>query len=98
DFHVTGVQTCALPIEEKEFPYISMKINKVTSTGRRSSGNAQSITAHITLQIAGYADHDYIENALITKTKNHLTLSAIHSVLMTRSEERRVGKGCRSPW
>lgn len=73
-----------IALKEKEFPYISMKINKVTSTGRRSSGNAQSISAHITLQIAGYADHDYIENALITKTKNHLTLSGIHSVLMTR--------------
>ena len=71
-------------LKESEFPYITMKINKVTSNGQVAPVHSHSISAHITLHIAGYADHDYIENALITNTANRVTLTGIHNVLMTR--------------
>lgn len=71
-------------LKQKEFPYITMKINKVTTDEKQSHRNSQSISAHVTLNIAGYADQEYIQNATITKNGNGLTLSGIHNVLMTR--------------
>ncbi|NEN23133.1 hypothetical protein G3O08_06430 [Cryomorpha ignava] len=71
-------------LKEKEFPYITMKINKVTAIEPHKQNGSQMISAYITLLIAGYAQHEYIEHALITNTNNHLTLTGMHNVLMTK--------------
>src|SRR5690606_40513782 len=76
DFHVTGVQTCALPISE---------LAQVLSAFER----CQSDAAPILVTVTGPPG--------IGKSRLRREVLSRASV-QARSEERRVGKGCRSRW
>lgn len=71
-------------LKEEEFPYITMKINKITAAIPHPKYGSQKVSAHITLRIAGYSEVEYIEHALITKGKDYLMLNGTHRVLMTK--------------
>src|SRR5690606_40690376 len=68
DFHVTGVQTCALPIY-KDF---------VLNVEENECGTFATLKIRANLGINKILDHNVFE--------------------IERSEERRVGKECRSRW
>src|SRR5690625_6116939 len=80
DGHVTGVQTCALPISRERLENLGPK---------------------------ALADHELLAILLRTGTKNKNVVNLAMDVLREvedlhmfrhRSEERRVGKECRSRW
>src|SRR5690606_40963712 len=77
DFHVTGVQTCALPIlhQGKRFVYSHNDMESLEKQLERASR--------------------WVENtggAILVITEGVFGMSG------ARSEERRVGKGCRARW
>src|SRR5207302_6219545 len=78
DFHVTGVQTCALPISA-----------------------AAAYSRHLKL---GLEELKLVEDAVaagrdrLVKAENMLRASIDVNKTDVRSEERRVGKKCRSRW
>src|SRR5436309_6092754 len=80
DFHVTGVQTCALPIcDDLGLPPGQMGKDVALGAGMRRV----------------IADHEQIERRILGET------AGAHSIVnrdpeRARSEERRVGKECRS--
>src|SRR5690606_40562928 len=80
DFHVTGVQTCALPISETAIGYKPFAPNM-------RNGKIVSIVK----QMIPILDDLQSYNLKI----QHIIGSAIPK---GRSEERRVGKECRSRW
>src|SRR5690606_39745347 len=93
DFHVTGVQTCALPISNiiKRPPVVVVMghIDHGKSTLldfiRKSNvveGETGGITQHLSAYVATHT----------TKDGNTETITFL------RSEERRVGKECRGQW
>jgi len=69
-----------------DFPYIVMNINEVVVNRPANQIDSESISAHITLHIAGRSKREYIENARIEKTDQWLALSGSHKVLMTTFE------------
>src|SRR5690606_41150234 len=75
DFHVTGVQTCALPILPlgKLLPERTPTIERPKSVSMKSSAAPKD-------RISGRA----------------IRAQAVRTIAPTRSEERRVGKECRS--
>src|SRR5690606_40129342 len=78
DFHVTGVQTCALPIS-------AVSSGTGSSLGGWSVSRCRSSSAPTLLPAARSA-----RSSFVSKASNALRSSWI------RSEERRVGKECRS--
>src|SRR3712207_8795110 len=82
DIGVTGVQTCALPI----YCDIAKAFQEL---GTRAPGVRRS---------RGYVAHK--EDVAMMNLKNRSELTAINVVnaVLARSEERRVGKECRSRW
>src|SRR5690606_40558807 len=96
DFHVTGVQTCALPIYQAIFLELQMK------HGQRSINSVEELLA-----AARDSDVTHIEvaaNLVNVPTLRLLPGQALFGadasagIRFSRSEERRVGKGCRSRW
>src|SRR5690606_40468765 len=89
DFHVTGVQTCALPI----LSYF------VYSFGLQWGDDTAGFFTGTYLRLAdvGGADPwftlDFVPAVLIP-----LVLVWVAVIVVLRSEERRVGKGCRPRW
>src|SRR5256885_11601833 len=84
DYKVTGVQTCALPILLNCIT-TSITLNATASSGAALLWSGGQTTASITVSAAG----TYTVRATAA---NGCTASD------TRSEERRVGKECRSRW
>src|SRR5690606_40730858 len=87
DFHVTGVQTCALPIFKKKTPEEKQKeIEDLTSSidGKINDffENEESILEHMNFMSKFY--NYSIQNQML-----------IQGQFRGRSEERRVGKECR---
>src|SRR5256885_4909665 len=82
DYKVTGVQTCALPISSTD-PRPSD--SRVLSSTIRRSGRRPS--TRVPYQSSVEYDHHDTTTALRSKP-----------VIASRSEERRVGKECRSRW
>src|SRR5690606_39972410 len=80
DFHVTGVQTCALPISEAAV-----------------SASISTPVWPLTLQVARMCTLELSGSAL-SSTLTLLSISGWQSGIRSRSEERRVGKECRSRW
>src|SRR5690606_40407929 len=76
DFHVTGVQTCALPIS---IPLITVDPDPISGTVRDLGGEP---LIGVNIQIKGDSQG---------------TTTDLNGVF-DRSEERRVGKECRSRW
>src|SRR2546430_13530903 len=83
DLTVTGVQTCALPISSAE-----AKSGTLTVAGTLTS---PTITILPTATLTG-------NGTLIGAVNNSGTMLASSDTLSVRSEERRVGKECRSRW
>src|SRR5256885_5035008 len=82
DYKVTGVQTCALPISSAAIRERSGTIR----SGWRASSSRSASSMRIAIRRAFGASFDPLELfELLTKVK-------------LRSEERRVGKECRSRW
>src|SRR5690606_39542773 len=88
DFHVTGVQTCALPISNAEQaafrPVYSRTDLAVEDLARRLDQIRERVYSPGQRRVFG-----------TTITPQHLTA---HAYQKARSEERRVGKECRSRW
>src|SRR5690606_40681256 len=91
DFHVTGVQTCALPI------YVVRVEEPLQPLARADPHVVPALRAHvqITLQLRAI-EHRITGSALHPKPLRHRTRPTLG--LDPRSEERRVGKECRSRW
>src|SRR5690606_40991443 len=95
DFHVTGVQTCALPIY----------ILTIADAKRGDIGNTSKYYADAVFDIFGfdsitvhpYMGEDSVKPFLLYEDKLIFIL-ALTSNPGARSEERRVGKECRSRW
>ena len=73
-------------LKAEDFPYIIMHINDVIVNRSSKNAGSQSISAHITLTIAGHSKREFIENASITQTDQWLALTGSHKVLMTKFE------------
>src|SRR5690606_39988797 len=92
DFHVTGVQPCALPICISQ---MAARWGMATQTVRDIPSAAQLLETHLAAGI--HTDVVLVDHQLVP------ALSQLESVfdseqlpvMMIRSEERRVGKGCR---
>src|SRR5690606_40190914 len=83
DFHVTGVQTCALPIYSAQLSEETLNLLqfKVSSDNCAESSHPTSLNAW---------DWTLGEDAFLSKPP-----CSLRSASTTRSEERRVGKECR---
>src|SRR5690606_41100580 len=79
DFHVTGVQTCALPIFDFE----------------RKSLCTVELAKDLIPNQPSYSLGKLVRSLGIPVADRH---RAAGDAMATRSEERRVGKGCRSRW
>src|SRR5690606_39716036 len=77
DFHVTGVQTCALPISIR---YSVSARRPTTCPGLTSCSERFPVSSHRGTRRTSWRIHS-------SRSPNHI-----------RSEERRVGKECRSRW
>src|SRR5690606_39651672 len=83
DFHVTGVQTCALPISDflsaanpRWWPQADMRAAMRTHLDQTLAEAAHELAGDYAASVADYEE--------------------IHSHILARSEERRVGKECRA--
>src|SRR5690606_40627611 len=94
DFHVTGVQTCALPIS------LHTKPDEVESALRQLLEERQQLqreTAQLRQKLAQQETSALLDRAV--KVKDVSVLAAeIEAPDVERSEERRVGKECRGGW
>src|SRR5207244_8994358 len=91
---VTGVQTCALPISF---------LRKVNDAATGLADRIRRVAALFPRARKYRAkDPDQVEAAaLIADPRRALAaicIDALEPDLVIRSEERRVGKGCRTPW
>src|SRR5260370_9701135 len=80
---VTGVQTCALPISE-----VARNFGALTVVRVPADELAQAINQ-------AYARHDGSAAQVVGEVEGEVDLSRL---MQDRSEERRVGKECRSRW
>src|SRR5690606_40065605 len=90
DFHVTGVQTCALPIYRA---MINAPVTAPTPEKALITPNAPAPACSTLSTNAG--------RIVLYETPKRLNTSAMSSSVRkfgSRSEERRVGKECRSRW
>src|SRR5690606_40919033 len=85
-FHVTGVQTCALPISSKATDPCSGKSSSLDTTSVSPSGSVSLARSSACVMTSG-----------VSSSASKLSPRAVGGSLGGRSEERRVGKdeGCR---
>src|SRR5690606_41044558 len=96
DFHVTGVQTCALPIYFN-FEEEPGKENKKGRPSLDKAGMAQLVKSLIEEEVILPFDEDKpLEDYTIDDYKELFSLNIKERENKARSEERRVGKGGRS--
>src|SRR5690606_39503857 len=91
DFHVTGVQTCALPI------LVGLEIKREFTVGRLASRHAAALP--VAGAIGGMLLPASIYIALAPAGLAHgwgTTISTDTAFAIARSEERRVGTECRA--
>src|SRR5690606_40554862 len=96
DFHVTGVQTCALPIftadfDPAAFPQIVFLANQVDNT--------PEVIYELSKKPGKLAElQKLLEHSPQLARKQMINLSQSIKNNRERSEERRVGKECGSRW
>src|SRR5690606_41191236 len=86
DFHVTGVQTCALPISSAHFD--AKELRRLDRFSEFFIVAARQAIAHAGLEFT--TDEELASRAGVMVGAGFGGMGAF------RSEERRVGKGCRS--
>src|SRR5690606_40348901 len=94
DFHVTGVQTCALPIYETPI------FDTVTSSiiiFRFVKSKAPERKAK-RVSVVKYRSTRRLTSVALRKLQGGSSDGSIDRFERARSEERRVGKECRSRW
>src|SRR5690606_40289748 len=87
DFHVTGVQTCALPIFTQSF---TQPFTQSPSRRRRRRFRADGARA---AHLQGSVVSPPVQLSALSSQARLLQLAS-----QARSEERRVGKECRCRW
>src|SRR5690606_40824540 len=91
DFHVTGVQTCALPIYSfgpQQVGAMMTYLNAINRGGPKEWEQAEQALSK---------ELEWLRGKL-GKPVGADPLAAHPDLKADRSEERRVGKGCRSRW
>src|SRR5256885_7200759 len=88
DYKVTGVQTCALPISVKALPAKPAPFRAV-ALGRALPRALQGDTGAIAMQSIDRFD---------MRAADTTARGGFEALYARRSEERRVGKECRSRW
>src|SRR5690606_40601394 len=92
DFHVTGVQTCALPISNKR----AAQNAAVKLANMPGVGNAASMTGDADVQAISTAGRSYdFQAAKPIAAMAAAALNLPNVELLSRSEERRVGQETR---
>src|SRR5690606_40996442 len=96
DFHVTGVQTCALPICAL---IIGLVLAVVLGAANAYLGLKAGMTIAATYPAAviGMALIKLMKGTILEENFTR-TVGSIGESIAARSEERRVGKECRSWW
>src|SRR2546421_10092947 len=93
DLIVTGVQTCALPILRTATARLRSKARRCCSHSRSRS----FLSIQCQWKDRRYQAPDCCRESVVAATRsNHCLLK--RQALVARSEERRVGKECRSRW
>src|SRR5690606_39926417 len=95
DFHVTGVQTCALPIYHDQRQLATERWPGMPHGPARLGKAAAIGIAWLYRRL--YADSAHGGAVSIPPPGDWAVTSPEH-LLLTRSEERRVGKECSSRW
>src|SRR5690606_39503715 len=88
DFHVTGVQTCALPIFSQP-PHVWLYGQLTTDAGTQANADLATLQTLIEQSLAAAAER------AAKVTVDDLRSQTI-KLSYVRSEERRVGKECRA--
>src|SRR5690606_40778498 len=83
DFHVTGVQTCALPIFEHVQRYAA-------------EHGAELVVVHSTVPVGTCDANGWVHSPVRGRHPN--LVGGLRKFVKHRSEERRVGEGCGSRW
>src|SRR5690606_41149909 len=96
DFHVTGVQTCALPISQQESASIRVGTEKVDQL--INMVGELVITQAMIEQRVDSLDPMLHERLLSSVAQLARNTRDLQEAVMSRSEERRVGKEGRSRW
>src|SRR5690606_41069080 len=93
DFHVTGVQTCALPIYE-------LAVLEAFNFDAPKTKELKNVMSNLELSKKVLFIVDALDNNVELSARNIPSVKVIDAqslnVLDIRSEERRVGKECRS--
>src|SRR5207302_5215793 len=93
DFHVTGVQTCALPISLLPWnKYLSTLLDKYLFQGYSAGVRVEVIRQVWLYTTLGKSNRSGDPTASLNQ------LYGVTFGRVPRSEERRVGKECRSRW
>src|SRR5207249_6725093 len=93
DRNVTGVQTCALPIwtREEEFAWSPSRPEAVLEIAAGLGADGRIVSWR-------YVEHTNVHTAAGLDPGVLGVTSGRNALSPYRSEERRVGKGCRSRW
>src|SRR5207253_3872766 len=94
DGHVTGVQTCALPILVMRFSRWAKSSSLAATTLAPSAREARSVSAVNPPAAAG----DAWTASAVGVAGSAWVLMPLLVAARSRSEERRVGKECRARW
>src|SRR5690606_40658235 len=94
DFHVTGVQTCALPISDRALKFIQTGNEaELAGTGIGTAKHLREMT-DLLLRLSGQDKAG--SNVTVNVAPSAPAKTTVIEAEVLRSEVRRVGVGCRS--
>src|SRR5690606_40933350 len=97
DFHVTGVQTCALPIFDLPVEFADADdVAVLLQTSGTTSAPKSAVLRH--RHLASYALGTVEFGAADADEATLVAVPPYHIAAVARSEERRVGNECRAGW